>query len=383
MRGPLDLHVEAHRRSIRDGWTVVPLSGRAPEAVARRQAEAAGADRWVGTRQELDALDAHGDGVVRALLQTSGTTGEPRWVPVTRAMLDAHRVAADRRLGSGPDSVWLAVLPPNHVGGVALVDRCLHDGAGLRALPRFEVEAVRAALPGTTHVSLVPLMLRRLLDAGVPPPSGLRCALVGGDRLDPELARRALDAGWPVFATYGLTEACSQVATATPDEVRADPTTVGRPLDGVSVRILDPDADGWGTLEVAGPTVAGGRVVTDDVGRLDADGRLHVRGRRVERIVTGGETVDARAVEAALLRCPGVREACVVGVADPEWGQRVEAAVVAPGVDAQRVRSWARANLQPHEVPKRVVVVPDLPRTETGKPRRGAVLAQLSGTVPA
>lgn len=387
-------HAEVHRRSIEAGFTVVPLSARAPPAVmeadlARTEAQVlvtdlpgATATLPVPVVTDLDRLDASGDGTVRALVQTSGTTGDPRWVALTRSMLDAHRVAASKRLESGPDSVWLAVLPPWHVGGVALIDRHVHDGSELRTVSRFDGAQVAAALPGTTHVSLVPLMLRRLLDAKVLPPPSLRCALVGGDRLDPLTAREALGSGWPLYPTYGMTEACSQVATATPEEARRDPACVGRPLDGVLVRIVDPDEEGWGRIEVGGPTVAGGHVRSDDVGQLDRSGRLHVQGRVLERIVSGGETVDARAVEAVLESHPGVLDSCVVGVPDPEWGQRV-AAAVSGTASVEDLTSWCKQRLDAAQRPRRYLLVGSIPRTDAGKLRRQAVLDLFQSTKPA
>ncbi len=384
--GSMELHIAAHRQSIDHGCTLIPLSLRAPDAAIRQALLDSGAEILASDDPRVALLAGDlpvqatvdgltGDGAIRVLLQTSGTTGAPAWIPITRTMLEAHRPAAMERLGADSESVWLAVLPPHHIGGVALLDRCLYGGGTLHTLDRFTVETFQDALPGATHVSLVPTMLRRLLDAGVRPPASLRCALVGGDRIDENLTRRALDAGWPMFATYGLTEACSQVSTATPQERALDPATAGRPLRGVEVSILEPDKEGWGIIEVAGPTVAGGRHRTSDIGRM-TEGRLTVRGRAMERIVTGGETVDARAIEAVLELHPGVVAACVVGLPDAEWGQRVAAAVEGD-VHADELLAWCKERLSAPEVPRLVDVWDALPRSETGKLQRGTVLARF------
>jgi O-succinylbenzoic acid--CoA ligase len=193
----------------------------------------------------------------------------------------------------------------------------------------------------------------------------------------------ALAAGLPIALTYGLTEATSQVATASPAEVRSDPDSVGRPLEGVDVRI---SADG--EILVRGPTVApglwgggtltdeGGWLATGDLGSLDGQGRLRVTGRRSDRIVSGGATVDAHEVEAVLRTHPSISDACVVGIPDPTWGQRVTAAVVGvPGhaVDPDVLREWLRPRLSPAKRPKRIHAVAALPLNPNGKVDRAAV----------
>jgi O-succinylbenzoic acid--CoA ligase len=213
------------------------------------------------------------------------------------------------------------------------------------------------------------------------PPRSLRAVLVGGAASAPELLERAARRGFPVLATYGLTEACSQVATQRPGEPVAT-GTVGRPLPGVAVRIVD------GEIQVRGPTlltayhpatsspfVDGGWLRTGDLGAFDADGALRVLGRARELIVTGGENVHPLEVEAALERVPGVRSACVFGVPDPTWGELVAAAVVVlPGValDAASIDAKLREELASFKRPRRIAFVAELPQTPSGKSDRAA-----------
>lgn len=314
-------------------------------------------------------------------LETSGTSGAPRRVGVTRAMLDAHAAACTHRLGDGPDAVWFGLLPLHHVGGVALVDRGLRNGSTLVLEERFDVErvATRLAAESATHTSLVPTMLRRLLEAKARAPPSLRCVLLGGDATPDTLVRQAIGEGWPVHCTYGLTEACSQVATATPAERLARPGTSGRALPGVHVSIAQ------GEVVVAGPTVAGGGPLrTGDLGHLDADGYLTVTGRVRDLVVTGGEKVLPRDVERAIEQHPAVAAACIVGLPDERWGQRVAAAVVLrrPVPDAE-LAEHCRQRLAPHQVPKEWRRLDAMPRTDSGKLRRAAVReAWVQATVP-
>jgi O-succinylbenzoic acid--CoA ligase len=181
-------------------------------------------------------------------------------------------------------------------------------------------------------MSLVPVQLARLLEVrrGAPAPAGFRCALIGGAHAPQELVGRARRAGWPLALTYGSTELSSQIATAPPDVVDG---SVGPALPGVELRIGPDDEilvrgstmaraylyEDRTTAPVAAPD---GWYHTGDLGHLDERGHLRVTGRRSDRIVTGGVTVDAVEVEEALRSHPAVIDAAVVGLPDPEWGDR-------------------------------------------------------------
>lgn len=398
----------------RQEYVVVPVHRSAPEGAMVTQLERAGAvvavtddgelrnrlkaevpvvkanprgDRW-DQLQRYELPDPPPEpAALAAVLHTSGTTGSPRAVGIPRTALAAHAEAAAERLSLAADDEWLSVLPLHYMGGFALVDRCLRLGAHVILHDRFDVKAVLAAFRNgpATHASLVPTMLRRILDHDeANAPGTVRGVLVGGDRTPEDLVRRALDRAWPVYATYGLTETCGQATTATLEDLRRDPATVGRPLAGVEVRVVDEDGDRLdagqeGQIVVAGPTVgyplrdggAGQPVRTGDRGRLDDDGFLHVVGRGAERIVTGGANVDALEVADVLRKHEDVVEACVVGIPDEEWGQVVAAALVmrpAASVGVDDLRSHCAKHLAADHVPRRFLFLKALPKTPTGKP---------------
>lgn len=379
------------------------------DGTTREAASEAAGGRRVLTVEELDGLEPAPEmpgtpdpDAERYVLWTSGTTGIPRGVRLTGRGLAASARASRRRLDLGPDDRWLASLSPAHVGGLALVTRAAFLGSTLVVRPDFDAaELARLAGEGeVSHASLVPIMLRRLLDLRGPEraPGGLRCLLVGGARTPEPLVRRALERGYPVALTYGMTETTSQVTTAPPDRVAGKPDAVGPPLDGVEVRIADD-----GGIRVRGATLAAGYLGgepldldadgwlrTGDRGRLDEDGDLRVTGRRSERIVSGGVTVDAHEVEAALRSLAGVTDAAVVGVPDPEWGERVAALIVLEeeGDEGGRVplsegdvertledrlRDGLRDRLSGPKRPRLVRVAAALPRTGSGKVDRARV----------
>ena len=334
-------------------------------------------------------LDPRADAL---LLFTSGTTGRPKAVRLGMANLLASARLSAQRLGVCRDDRWLACMPLFHVGGLSIVFRSALYRTTLVLHERFDAERVARALveDRITVVSLVPTMLARLLEILPEPPRALRCALLGGAGLPEELRQRALGRGWPLSLSYGLTECASQVATTPPGDGRPGAPPLTRTLVEIRSeddRPLGPEA--VGEICVRGPQVMsgyldrpeetaralrGGWLHTGDVGCLDGCGRLHVLERRSDLIVTGGENVYPAEVEAALREHPGVADAAVIGRSDPEWGQRVVAVLVAagperPGDDA--LREHCRARLADFKRPRAFEWRRDLPRTPSGKPRRG------------
>lgn len=335
---------------------------------------------------------------VSTVLLTSGSSGTPKALGLSTEALAASIAGAERRLSLRPGACWGLCLSLGHVGGLVLLLRALATGAAVRCWPTFDADAVaHAVLAGhVTHISLVPVMLRRLLDAlgGRRAPASLRCVLTGGAAASRPLLERAWRAGVPATPTWGMTETASQIATATPDSARRAPGTVGRPLPGIEVR-----ADDEGGLLVRGRTLAtavvhapgaapkplpldaDGWFRTPDAGHMDADGRVWVEGRLDDAIVTGGLNVTPREVEQVIEAMPGVREAVVFGVPHPDWGQVVAAVVEAAngGVAAEGVDRHCRARLARGRCPSRIRVVDALPRTRTGKVMRVQV-AERFGT---
>jgi o-succinylbenzoate---CoA ligase len=287
------------------------------------------------------------DGDTALLVHTSGTTAAPRPVELSFGNVQANALGSAVALGLDPDERWLCPLPLSHVGGLMVLLRSAIYGTRA-VLDR----AVRATADDITVVSLVPTHLRRLLDSDARPGARLRVVLLGGAAATPDLLEEARAAGWPVRATYGLTQACSQVAVD------------GRPLPGLAITLADD-----GEILVEGPTVAGGGVLrTGDLGRFTGDGRLEIVGRKSDTIVTGGENVAPAEVEAALLAHPAVADAGVFGRPDPQWGEAVTASVVlrAPA-DPQELREWVAGRLARFKVPKSVELAEALPRNASGK----------------
>ena len=324
-----------------------------------------------------------------AVVFTSGSSGRPKGVVLSRAAAIAAAEASAARLGWRADDRWLLALPLAHVSGLAIVVRCL---AARRPIVLGAPLATALARHAITLASLVPSQLAALLaDPAWRPPPSLRAVLLGGAAAAPALVAAARARGVPVHPTYGMTETFGQVATGD-DTTPAD--AVGPALPGVIIRagsrarpqriVVDSPSLFTGYLDEPGPDLADG-FTTSDLGFVEG-GLLHVVGRSDDVIITGGENVHPLAIEAALAEVPGVAAAAVVGVDDARWGQLLAALVVpAAGVSAGALEAAiaaASATWPAHHRVRRLVLVDALPLGASGKLDRRAA-ARYFTTTPA
>jgi len=346
------------------GAAAVPVDLRL--TAAERAARLAGADVVVsaalsGATPVWPQSMLGADPVV-AVMHTSGTTAAPKRVELTYGNFLASALGSAVALGLDPAERWLCPMPLTHVGGLSIPIRSAIYATTVVLHARFDTEAALNELMDPerriTLVSLVPTMLARLLDAGLERPPTLRWALLGGGPSAPALLARAHDARVPVAPTYGMTEACSQIAT------------FGWPLPGIELITSS------GEVFVRGPIVARGALADDgwlhtgDLGRFDDRGRLEILGRASETIVTGGENVSPAEVEAVLLEHRAVADAAAHARVDPEWGEAVVATVVLQDgsqVEAEELRAFCAERLAGFKVPKAIEFAQRLPRTESGK----------------
>jgi o-succinylbenzoate---CoA ligase len=353
------------------GSVLVPVNPREPELPPLARDALLVSAPLTGPEADVPLRAAPDPEETWVILHTSGTTAEPKPVELTYANFRASAAAAQANLPLGPGDRWLCVMPLFHVGGLSILTRCSFYGATPVVHERFDVDAVRESLESgeATIVSLVATMLRRLRAAGLERAPALRAALVGGGPVPSDLLEWGADAGLPLLQTYGMTETCSQIATA------AAGSDAARPLPGVEIRIGE-----RGEILVRGPMVSRGALADDgwlhsgDRGRIDAAGFLHVEGRIKDVIVTGGENVAAAEVEEALLAHPAVEDAAVAGRPDPEWGEAVTAYVVlraAASASDDELRAHCRARLAAYKAPRAFVRVDELPRTASGKVLKG------------
>ncbi len=332
-----------------------------------------------------------------SFMLTSGSTGSPKVVVLSRRAVLASADASASNLGIDEEERWLLCLSLSHVAGLSIVVRMLaarravvlYETAGAGLLSRITDLGLRIHQQRVTLVSLVPILLDRLLRGGFQPPSRLRAVLLGGAGCSPQLAERARRAGVPLLTSYGLTETGSQVTARRYEErhsslpQRDTVVSSGNPLEGVEIRILGgriaikAAALLSGYIGAATPAVdTDGWFVTSDRGALGPQGELYVLGRSDLVIVTGGENVDPEEVERTLRSLPEIEDACVFGVPCVEFGQRVVAVVVPTANTApfnlEYLLLQLRARLARFKLPRSLVITEALPITALGKvDRRG------------
>jgi O-succinylbenzoic acid--CoA ligase len=349
------------------------LAGRPAVPIDLRLSEAERAERYAGAGAVItEPLHGDwfgmpmmsGDDSVVAVMHTSGTTAAPKPVELTYGNFQASALGSAAVLGLDPAERWLCPMPLTHVGGLSIPIRSAIYATTAVLPGRFDTEAVLGELMDParriTLVSLVPTMLARLLDAGLQRPPTLRWALLGGGPIAPALLAKAREAGVPVAPSYGMTEACSQIAT------------FGFPLPGVDVTLQGAEHE----IVVRGPIVSEGALAADgwlhtgDLGRFDDRSRLQIIGRKSDTIVTGGENVAPAEVEALLLEHPDVADAAVHARTDPEWGEAVIATVVlrdGARVQPGELREFCAGRVARFKVPKAFEFALELPRTPSGK----------------
>ncbi|BBH17841.1 putative O-succinylbenzoic acid--CoA ligase MenE [Nocardioides baekrokdamisoli] len=293
------------------------------------------------------------------IAETSGSTGRPKQVQLSRDAVRAAVAASAQRIGA--TGRWALAVPPEFVGGFNVIVRSLAAGHVPVVVEDLDFSRVDA-----DFLSLVPTQLHRVLDA----PDDLRrfhTILVGGGPSDAAVRTRAKEAGLNVVATYGMAETCGGVVYD------------GRPLEGVRIGIGD-DAririsgptlfDGYAGIPGSGPDE--GWFTTADAGSF-TDGVLAVFGRVDDMVITGGVKVATPAVAARLRQHQWVRTAEVLGVPDPEWGQRVVAFVVGE-VDLDDARDWVGETLPRSWAPRQIVPLTRMPLLDNGKVDRQALL---------
>ncbi|MFF0339965.1 AMP-binding protein [Kribbella sp. NPDC004875] len=301
------------------------------------------------------------------VLTTSGSSGEPKGVLLSRDALIASAVATHDRLG-GPGQ-WLLPMKPYFVGGLQILTRSLVAGTTPVILGRSFTESAAQLTGARRYTAMVPTQLARYLDTDLDALRSFDAIIIGGASMPQQLRSKTADAGVTAIPAYGMTETGSGCVYA------------GTPLDGTSIDLDD------GRILIKGSTLFSGYRLrpeltaevlrdgwfrTQDRGEF-VDGRLRVVGRVDDVVISGGVNVTLTTVQARLLEHPGVRDAVVLGVPDAEWGTRVVAFVV--GVPARdELRDWVSQTLPRTWAPRDVVELQALPMLASGKVDRQALL---------
>ncbi len=346
-----------------------------------------------------------------ALLYTSGTTGRPKGARLSHANLASNALALQTAWGFTATDVLLHALPLFHAHGLFVASHCtLLSGSNMLFLDGFDASTVVQSLPRATVFMGVPTYYTRLLEQ--PALDRHRCAamrlFISGSAPLQERTFLAFyeRTGHRILERYGLTE--TLMNTSNPLLGQRKPGSVGMALEGVSIRTAAAAGHRFvpgevGEIQIKGPNVFRGYwglpergmedftddgwFRTGDLGQLDDEGYLTIVGRRKDLIITGGYNVYPKEVESHIDRLSGVHESAVIGLADPDFGERVVAVVVkaaaGPELTADTLVDTLRRSLANYKVPKMVFFVPELPRNAMGKVQKNVLRERFGRSNPA
>ncbi len=377
---------------------IVPINIRlTDEEISKQIAFADCSHVFAGDKiDKLNAGKNHPSKDTILLMFTSGTSGDPKCVELTYENVFYSAVGTKLRLQiTGQDS-WLLSLPLYHIGGFSIIIRSVIFGIPVVIPSSLDVVDIIAAIGdyNPTVLSLVPTMMKRLIEHGAQPGDSHKAVLLGGGPVPESLLERCTGSGWKIAATYGSTETSSQIATRNPIDSK-NPGSAGQQMPFNRIRVIDPAGNEVspgteGEITVQSPSLMKGyykrRDLTDtvirdewyytgDYGYCTGDNYLYVVSRRSDLIVSGGENVNPLEVEEVLRGHSAIRDVCVFPYADIEWGE-VVAAVVVTGDDdltTDVITGFLAGKLSSYKIPKKIFFTESLPYSEHGKLNRSAI----------
>ena len=335
------------------------------------------------------------DNDIAAIMNTSATTGQFKSVPLRWGQIKAHVQASQEVLGRSEQDNWLMVLPLFHVSGLSILMRSLYNGTAMTIMESYDEEQVLQCIHDgrINMMSLVPTILKNLEPRIIH--HQLRVILLGGEFIPRPLVDACVEKQLPIYKTYGMTETFSQSVTMPVLLNLNKLDSVGKPLPGMTVHIVNPDVDGVGEIHLNGPMVMRGYINrepihgdfnTDDMGYVDEDGFLYILNRRTDLIISGGENIYPKEIEDTVYAMQGVKECAVIPVADTKWGQVPALFVAFDDIDAlgtdlkMIVRDYISSKLAKYKVPKYITIMDALPRNGTGKIMRKSLASHLDMT---
>lgn len=337
-----------------------------------------------------------------AILYTSGTTGRSKGAMLSHNNLASNAATLVNYWRFTADDVLLHALPIFHTHGLFVATNIIAmAGAAMIFLPKFDSDEIMLALPQATTLMGVPTFYSRLLahpDFGRATVAHMRLLISGSAPLSAEVHKEfTARTGHKILERYGMTE--TNMNTSNPYDGARIPGSVGLPLPGIAVRVTDPDSGRVlpvgevGVVEIKGPNVfkgywrmpektaaefrADGYFISGDLGYFDDKGYLYLVGRGKDLIITGGFNVYPAEIEAALDALPEIRESAVIGLPHQDFGEAVTAVVVAKSViDETKIQNTLSETLAKFKVPKRVIVLDELPRNAMGKIQKNVLREQ-------
>jgi len=324
------------------------------------------------------------------MLFTSGTTGSPKCVQFTFNNLYSSCKSADKFIIHNSEDIWLASLPFYHIGGLSIFTRSILSGCRL-VIPDSQKEkniyrSMKQYKP--TLISMVPTMLKNLIESPLNPWKELKYIFIGGGPISSALIQNALDKSWPVTVVYGSTETSSMVSICSVDNFKKNGLSAGIPLEGVEILISKGDKydrfpDSFGSITIISKSVSnsyynlstsenqqlnGGIYFSNDIGKIDSKDNLQVLGRKDDIIISGGENISLKEIESILRKEECFNECIALGVNDNKWGESYIIICDSKEMYIQsKIESYLQNKIARFKLPQNIYILDEIPRNELGK----------------
>lgn len=341
---------------------------------------------------------------------TSGTSGSPKIVPLKRRQVFFAAEASAENFKPRANHFWLLCLPLNHIGAISIILRSLLYGSAIFRMKSFHPDIITTFLKENKlfqAASLVPTMLKRLMDKpNFYIHNNFKAILLGGGPIDATMVKECQTKGIPLVPSYGMTETCAQIVSnpiLKPSGTYGPVKSVGKIFRPNKIQIRDGNGEvlgvnNSGEIWLKGPQIFDGYLNRDngdyfdeqgwfqtgDFGYMNAHNHLFIESRRSDLIITGGENVSPFEVESELKKINSISEAAVIGLPDPEWGQKVVAVVVTQKeqtINPEEIQQDLKGRLISYKVPKEIIQTDALPKTKTGKILRRELVKLFENTV--
>ena len=323
------------------------------------------------------------------IIFTSGTTSKAKGVVLTFESINNSALDFNKIFNCTSDEIFMASLPFYHIGGLMIVIRALISGSSVfipKSLkPDDFINGIIFSSPA--YISVIPKQLKDILERNVVN-KNLKALIVGGAATDTTLIQKALDNNLPVYKVYGSSETSSMVTICTPDEVNLFPSSSGKAISTNKINSINDKG------EINPPNLSGEIVVesnnlfceyyknsdetnfklknnkyyTGDIGYLDKNGFLFIQNRREDLIISGGENISPYEIEQALKQMPHIKDVCVVGVKDIQWGETPAAFIITnSGISILEITEFLNGKLAQFKIPKHFIFVDYFPLNDMGK----------------
>ncbi|MCS7053455.1 MAG: acyl--CoA ligase [Ignavibacterium sp.] len=310
---------------------------------------------------------------------TSGSTGSPKGVVHTFNSLSNNVLNSSNALNLNKSDRWLALLPFYHIGGFQIICRTLISGSEIIIPDSLDYNSMKIAIEKLkpTHLSVVSTQIKYLIDNKIIPNKEIKRTFIGGGFFDDELIFKAYNIGWKPVRVYGSSETASMITSASIDDIKVKPNTVGKPFKNVNIIVSDK-----GEILISSNSLfkeylldekttkiklKDGFYHSGDIGKIE-DGYLFIEARRDDLIITGGENVNPQEVEQALLKIKGIKEAYVFGIDDEKWGHKVCAAIISDSnLSIDYINNILSKEISSFKIPKEIFFLKEIPKTSLGK----------------